>query len=69
MLFALLDRLALILAEREIRLALRHPLPPFTGELLLLLPDGPFVFALARADDGQLLALRLDFRRRIAEAL
>ncbi|WP_322794735.1 hypothetical protein [Thermoflexus sp.] len=69
MLFALLDRLALILAEREIRLALRPPLPPFIGELLLLLPDGPFVFALARADDGQLLALRLDFRHREAEVL
>ncbi|MEM2493570.1 MAG: hypothetical protein QXE23_08550 [Nitrososphaerota archaeon] len=69
MLFAFLDRLALILAEREIRLALRPPLPPFIGELLLLLPDGPYVLALVRLEDGKLLALRLDFRRRIAEAL
>lgn len=69
MLFAFLDRLALILAGREIRLALRPSLPPFVGELLLLLPDGPSVLALARADDGGLLALRLDFRRRRAEVL
>ncbi len=69
MLFAFLDGLALILEDRELRFALRPPLPPFIGEILFLLPDGPFVLALARADDGKLLALRLDFRHREAEVL
>lgn len=69
MLFSLGARLALILEDRELRFALRAPLPPFIGEILFLLPDGPFVLALARADNGKLLALRLDFRHREAEVL
>lgn len=69
MLFSLGARLALILEGHEIRFALRSPRPPLIGEILLLLPDGPFVLALARVDDGKLLALRLDFRYRKAEVL
>jgi len=68
-LFALADRLALIIGDRTLRFTVRPPLPPFAGELLFLLPDGPFVFAVALADDGRPMAVRLDLRRREAEAL
>jgi hypothetical protein len=41
----LADRLVLILEGRELRFRLRKPLPPFAGEVLALLPDGPGVIA------------------------
>jgi len=69
MLFALLDRLVLILEDRELRFRLRRPLPPFAGEILALLPDGPEVRVWVRSADGQQRAFLLDFPRREARAL
>ena len=69
MLFALLDRLVLILEDRELRFRLRRPLPPLAGEILAMLPDGPGVILWARSADGQHLVFLLDFPRRQARGL
>jgi hypothetical protein len=69
MLFALADRLVLILEGRELRFRLRKPLPPFAGEVLALLPDGPGVIAWARSADGERRVFLLDFPRREAREM
>ena len=69
MLFALADRLALILEDRELRFRLRRPLPPFAGEILAMLPDGPGVIAWVRSADGERRVFLLDFPRRQARGL
>jgi len=69
MVLILADHLALILEGRELRFRLRRPLPPFAGEILALLPDGPEVRVWVRSADGQQRAFLLDFPRREARAL
>jgi hypothetical protein len=64
MLFALADRLVLILEGRELRFRLRKLLPPFAGEVLALLPDGPGVIAWGRSADGERRVFLLNFLRR-----
>ncbi|MDT7948059.1 MAG: hypothetical protein RQ897_06910 [Thermoflexus sp.] len=69
MLFALADRLVLILEGRELRFRLRKPLPPFAGEVLALLPDGPGVIAWIRSADGERRIFLLDLLRRTAREM
>jgi hypothetical protein len=70
MLFALADRLVLILEGRGLRFRLRKPLPlPFNGEVLALLPDGPGVTAWVQSADGERRVFLLDFLRREAREL
>jgi hypothetical protein len=69
MLFALADRLVLILEGRELRFRLRKPLPPFAGEVLALLPDGPGAIAWVQSADGERRVFLLDFLRRTAREL
>jgi hypothetical protein len=69
MLFALADRLVLILEGRELRFRLRKPLPPFAGEVLALLPDGPGAIAWVRSADGERHVFLLDLLRREARGL
>ena len=69
MLFALADRLALILEDRELRFRLRRPLPPFAGEVLALLPDGPGGVVWVRIDPGERVVLFLNVLRREAHPL
>jgi len=70
MLFALADRLVLILEGRELRFRLRKPLPlSFNGEILALLPDGPGVIAWVQSADGERRVFLLDFLRREAREL
>jgi hypothetical protein len=69
MLFALADRLVLILEGRELSFRLRKPLPPFAGEVLALLPDGPGVIAWVRSADGKRRVFLLDFPRREAREM
>jgi hypothetical protein len=70
MLFALANRLVLILEGRELRFRLRKPLPlPFNGEILALLPDGPGVIIWARSADGKRRVFLLDFPRQEASEL
>jgi hypothetical protein len=57
----LADHLVLILEGRELRFRLRKPLPPFAGEVLALLPDGPGVIAWVRSADGERRVFLLDF--------
>ena len=59
----LADCLVLILEGRELRFRLRKPLPPFAGEVLALLPDGPGVVAWVRSADGERRVFFLDFLR------
>jgi len=68
MLFALADRLALILEDRELRFRLRRPLLPFAGEILALLPDGPEVRVWFRSADGKCRMFLPDLPRREARA-
>jgi hypothetical protein len=69
MLFALADRLILMLEGRELSFRLRKPLPPFAGEVLALLPDGPGVIAWVRSADGKRRVFLLDFLRREAREM
>jgi len=69
MLFSLADSLVLHLKGRELRFRLRRPLPPFAGEILAMLPDGPEVIIWARSADGERRAFLLDFRRREAREM
>jgi hypothetical protein len=69
MLFALADRLILMLEGRELRFRLRKPLPPFAGEILALLPDGPGAIAWVRSADGERRVFLLDFPRREAREM
>ena len=69
MLFALADRLILMLEGREMGFRLRKPLPPFAGEVLALLPDGPGVIAWVQSADGERRVFLLDFLRREAREL
>jgi len=65
----LADRLVLILEGRELRFRLRKPLPPFAGEVLALLPDGPGVIAWVQSADGERRVFLLDLLRRAAREL
>ena len=70
MLFALADRLVLILEGRELRFRLRKPLPlPFNGEVLALLPDGPGAIAWVQSADGERRVFLLGFLRREAREM
>ncbi|WP_448601227.1 hypothetical protein [Thermoflexus hugenholtzii] len=69
MVFVLADRLVLRLKGREFRFRLRRPLPPFSGEVLALLPDGPGVVVWVRSPDGERRVLLLDFPRREAREM
>ncbi len=69
MVFVLANRLVLRLDGRELRFRLRRPLPPFAGEILALLPDGPEVRVWVRSADGQHRVFLLDFPRRQARGL
>jgi hypothetical protein len=69
MLFALADRLILMLEGRELRFRLRKPLPPFAGEVLALLPDGPGAIAWVQSADGERRVFLLDFLHRTAREL
>jgi hypothetical protein len=65
----LTDHLALILEGRELRFRLRKPLPPFAGEVLALLPDGPGMITWVRSADGERRVFLLDFPRRGAREM
>ena len=67
--FVLANRLVLRLDGRELRFRLRRPLPPFAGEILAMLPDGPGVIAWVRSADGERRVFLLDFPRRQARGL